>query len=96
MKLFQTTQELMKYGGFERNRKAFNMINWSYIFLSTLFLTLLIVYAFHVAATPRQYMESIFMTVTGILIVISSTSTAIKTAEIFEIIDGFEHFVNER
>lgn len=95
MKLHRTSQKHFELAGLEKNRSALNGTTQRMFFLSILSIISLIVYAFHVANTARQYMESIFITATGILIFISNISTILKAAKIFDIIDGTERLVNE-
>lgn len=95
MKIFQTIQKNMRHSGFIRDQNAFNKTQTLVIFKSIVFLTLQFVYLLRVANTPRQYMDSIFMSTVGFLIVISHADIAIKTAKIFDLIDAFEQTINE-
>lgn len=94
MKIFQTTQMYLRYGGFQRDQSAFNERQWWTILKYSFFMILQYVYLFAVASTPRQYMNSIFMSTAGILIVISYLSIVFKTATIFDYIDDVEHVIN--
>lgn len=95
MKIFLKTQKNLEFGGYRRNENAFNRRRLVLLVLSILSLIPLIVYPFHVANTPKEYMDSIFMTATGILVFISSMSIAFKTQKIFDVIDDIEQVVGE-
>lgn len=95
MKIFQTTQEYMEYGGLIRDRAAFNIIQMWTIFKSVAFLILQFVYLVHEADTPREYMDSIFMTSAGFMIFISYMSIAIENEAIFDMIDELELAIQE-
>lgn len=95
MKILQTTQKNMEFGGLIRDQSAFNNTQLRTFFISAVFLTLQIVYPLHVANTPRQYLDSIFMTAAGYLIFISFMSIALKTTEVFNFIDDLEQRIND-
>ena len=94
MKIFQTIENDMRYGGYIRDRGAFNTIQIWTIFRSILFVIMQIMYLIHVANAPAEYLDSIFMTAAGILIFISHLSVCLKTAVIFDLIDGLEEPIN--
>lgn len=95
MKLFQTTQNIMASVGVKKDQDAFDKIKfWMIMISSPLFLTLQIVFVFHEADTPRQYMDSIFMTTTGILVFISTLSIVFRTKKIFDTIADTERLIN--
>lgn len=95
MKIFQTVQKCLALEGYSANRGAFNRLQmWvglkcilalippcSYLFL-------------RLPKTPKEYMNSIFMSMAGILVFISFMSTVLKTAKIFEFINKLEEAVN--
>lgn len=95
MKIFQTTQKYMSYAGFIRDQNTFNKRQSWTILKLTSFLALNYAYLFAEASTPRQYMNSIFMTTAGSLIVISHISVVLKTVSIFDSIDDLEKVINE-
>lgn len=95
MKLFQSTQKSLAFGGFIKNQPAFNRTQLRMMFLSILFLGLQCIYLFHVANTPRQYMDSIFMTTVGILVFIAFVSSIFNTTAIFDLIYQFEETISK-
>lgn len=66
MEIFQTIQKNMKHEGFIRDECVINKTQMWMITKRVVFLNLQFAYLFHVADTPRQYMDSIFMTATGL------------------------------
>lgn len=95
MKIFQISQKNLVFCGFIKNQSAFNKYQLWTIFKSIAYLVLQFLYLFRVANTPKQYMDSIFMTTAGILIVISHIGVASKTATLFNFIDDVEQAINE-
>lgn len=90
MKIFQSIQKNMRPGGLTRDQPPLNKVQKKQIFKCILFLILQFVYFFHVANTPRQYMDSIFVTTAGLFGMVSYISVALKTPKIFDYIDAIE------
>lgn len=95
MKIFLTAQKNMIYGGLIRNERAFNEVQLWTIFSFIASFISEFVYLIHVANTPRQSMDSIFMTTVGCLITISYISIAHRTTELIDFIDAFEQIIND-
>lgn len=96
MKTFQTVQKCLALEGYSANGSAFNRLQLWVGFKCTLALFAQCAYLFlRLPKTPKEYMDSIFMTTVGILVFISFVSTVFKTAKIFELINKIEMAINE-
>lgn len=95
MKIFQTFEKNIKAGGFARDEGAFSSVQMQTIFKVIVSLILQSVYLLRVANTPRQYLDSIFMTIAGFLIAISYINFVFKTTELLNYIDDLEQTINE-
>lgn len=95
MKIFQTIQIKFAFLGFESNLRPINN-RQKWIFFEIFFcVTSLCVHLFHVASTPKEYLDSILITGMAILILISHISTILQMATIFTYIDEVEGVLNE-
>lgn len=95
MKIFRTIEMNMVFGGFIRNQSAYNRRQWCEIFKTVVAIILQLAYLFHVANTPKQFMDSIFMTTSVILIAISYNSIILKYTELFEFIDDLQQVIDK-
>lgn len=96
MKLFESVKSKLARIGYNANQRAFNTEQLIFLLKKALVNTLVGVYLFHVANTPKEFLESIFMFTVGILALIANLSTIYKTATIFKFIEYGEELVNER
>lgn len=95
MKIFQTLEMNLESGGFIRNQRPFNRRQLEHIVKMMFFMTLVFLYIGRDANTPRQYMDSILMSIVGTLCTIAYMSQVFKYATLFELIDCSEQIVNE-
>lgn len=95
MKIFQTTQKNMRFGGYEKNRNAFNSTHRRFIMMSFLSVISYTVYTFYMANTPRLYLESLLALSSSLLALMTNISTVFKKTKIFDLIDDIEVLVNE-
>lgn len=97
MKIFRTFRKNVKAGGFNRDQGAFSEVQLQTIFKAFISFILQCVYLFHVANTPRQYLDSIFMTTAGeeisLLSIELSTNTLLSTFAGFLIVISYISFV---
>lgn len=68
MKIFKKFQKYTEISGLIRDAGAFNNTQLIRILQTFISLVLLFVYLLQVASTPRQYLDSIFMTAVGLFI----------------------------
>lgn len=94
MKIFQRVQVNLASLGYRRNQSPFNTTQlWISI---RFFLNLALLFAYLVceANTPKEYVDTIFMT-TGVFVInIARVSTLFKNAAIFDLIDKLEKILN--
>lgn len=93
MKAFQQVRMNLASLGFRPNQSPFNKTQlWTYVkvFLSLLLLCL---YLVREANTPKEYMDSIFMTAATFFILIGRVSTLLQNATIFDLIDSIEKVI---
>lgn len=89
-KIFHTIQSKLALIGFEKNLRPFNVRqNWT-IIMASISLTTLVIYPLHLATTPKEYMDSIFVCGVGSLVTISHFSIIPKTETVFTFIDEIE------
>lgn len=94
MKIFQTVQKHLASIGYRRNERSFNNDISVQLLKSILYIMCQWVYLLHIANTPKEYMDSIFMSAVGILVNISFLSTVLKMKTIFIFIDAAENAIN--
>lgn len=95
IKIFVTVKKYLALVGFGENNSAFDrrfLINGV---LGILAMILLLVHLFHVASTAREYMESIVMTMAGVVSFIAYISMHFQYANIFILINEFEEAIND-
>ena len=95
MKIFKTVQKHLASLGYIKNQSSLNIRQLSICFLSIVAIISLSLYLFCFANTQKEFMDSIFMTVSGVLVFISNLSTANKLTTIFIFIDRTEQVINE-
>lgn len=95
MKVFQTVQKYLAYLGFNQNdqnalnsRQFFTALNMIAMFILSL------LYLFVVANTPREYLDSIYMTSAGLGLMTSYFSIVYKARELFDYFDDGEQLIN--
>lgn len=94
MKIFQTALKLFSSCGFTKNESAFNGRQLFLFSICVVALVFQFMYLFRVADTPKQYMDSIFMTAVGFLVFISHVGIVFKTAMMFDVLDDIEVAAN--
>lgn len=95
MKIAQTTKRYLASMGYRVDLRPFHKHQLWLLFERPFTLFLQLVYVLHVAKTSREYMESIFMLMVGILMYVSLVSTIIKMPTIFILIDDMERVINQ-
>lgn len=95
MKIFQTIQTKFAVLGLKPNLRPFNNLQKLILFENFVQISSLCVYLFHVANTAKEYLESIHITATTILIVTSQVNLISQMATIFSFIDELEDVLNE-
>lgn len=94
MKIFQTLQMHLAFIGYAPNLRPFNKRqNWLFA-KNFVCITLIYVQLLHVANSPNEYMDSIFMTVVATLVSISHISTTFQMKTLFIYIDEIEKLFN--
>lgn len=96
MKIGQIVQMNLASIGYRVDQRPFHEQQMWLLLERMLILILQFVHVLHVANTPGQYMETIFMIMTGVLMYISSVSTIMEMENIFIFIDHTEQIINER
>lgn len=94
MKIFEHVRLNLASLGYRPNQSPFNKTQlWTYI---KVFLNLfsLCAYIFRGPSTPKEYVDSIFMTAATILFLIARVSTLFKNDTIFLSIDSIEKTIN--
>lgn len=95
MKIARTAKRYLATMGYRVDLRPFHKQQVWLLVERMLALILQCVYALYVANAPRQYMQSHFINIVGILIYISLVSTIIETPTIFTLIDKMEQVINE-
>lgn len=95
LKFFVTIKKNLASIGFSENNSAFDTEQLLRGFEGILAIILEFVYLIHVTSTSREYMESIIMTVAGVVSLISLISMNLQFATIFILMDEFERVINE-
>ena len=95
MKFFETAQSKLAEIGYHADKRAFNNEQLAFLLKGVLANIVFGVYFFHVANTPKEFLDSVFMFSVGILVYISSISTISETATIFTLVKSSEMIVNE-
>lgn len=96
MKVFQTVRKNFAAIHFRKDQRWFHLRTLFELFKPIMAIVLQCIYLFYDANTPEELMNSIFMTIVGILVFISLMSTVQKKAEIFFFMDWVQVIVNER
>lgn len=97
MKILQTVKKCLALEGYCANRGAFNRLQLWIGFKCIVGLFFQTSYLFFgLPKTPKEYMDSIFMSMVGITVFISFVSTVFKTEKIFEFMEKIEEIVNAR
>lgn len=94
MKIAQTVKRHLASMGYKVDQRPFHTEQLRLLFERLLTLILQLVHAIHVANTPRQYMETIFMIMVGTSLYISLVSTIVEMPTIFILIDDMEEVIN--
>lgn len=95
MKLLETVKLKLDKLGYNANKRSFNPEQLIFLLKKASVNILVGIYLFHVAGTPKEFLESIFMFTVGILALIANVCTIHKTAIIFTFIGYGEEIINE-
>lgn len=95
MKVAQTVKRHLASIGYRVDKRPFHKEQVWLLFERMLTLILQLIHAIYVANTSRQYMETTFMIMVGILMYIPLVSTIIEMPTIFILIDDMEQVINE-
>lgn len=94
MKIFQTVQKQLASIGYRPNARPFNSDIVRQCLKYSLLTTGQVVYLFNFANTPTEFINSVFVTAIGILVLSSFISTAWKMKTIFIFIEETEEVIN--
>lgn len=95
IKIFVLVKKNLALIGFGENNSAFDRSQLFRGFLGTVAPILGFIYLFHVASTAKEYIESIIMTMAGVIILLAFISMNIQFDNIFFFIHEFEEAINE-
>lgn len=94
LEIFQTVKQNLASIGFSANQSAFDKEQLLRGFEGFLGLSSLFIYLIHVANTPTEYMESIYMTIAGVGVLVSYLSMNINYTIIIDFIDEVEGVID--
>lgn len=94
MKIFESAKQMLVLIDLDANQRPFHRNQLLHIVQGFLAIILQCLYLVYEANTVREYMNSIFMTSTGILVYIAYWNAIFKATLIYEFIDYYETIVN--
>lgn len=94
MKIFQQVQMNLASLGYRRNQSPFHKLQLWICAKAVLTVCSLCIYCVREANTNREYIVTIFMIASVLLINISRLSTLFENAAIFNLIDRIENIIN--
>lgn len=96
MEVAQTVKKKLASIGYRVDLRPFHKLQLWLLLERMLTLVSQFLYLFRVANTSREYTETFFMIMVGILLYISLASTIIEMPIIFTFIDNMEQVITER
>lgn len=95
MKIAKEVKRNLASIGYRIDQRPFHKEQLWLLFERMLTLLLQFVHALYIANTPREFMETIFMIMVGILMYITLVSTINEMTTIFAVIEDMEQVINE-
>lgn len=95
MKIFQVVQKNFQWMGIRRDRISFGQFEWMRILLYVLSFTSPFIYTVHIAETSKQFMESILMVASEVIIFTIYLCFSYNSQTVYKMIDDLEQGINK-